>query len=298
MVALQYRVLDSFSSIAFGGNPAAVIILDTPLPEQTMQLIAREFNISETAFVVRTDKPDYFDLRWFTPALEALICGHATLASAAVLGLPRAVFRTKYAGELIVTKISEDSYEMEFPAGTLVDASVEVKQKVLPAIGKLFGVDTPPVVQVSTGGPGFGHFLFVRLADGFDLAGQKATPEALTDLFPPLRSTIITCKPAALVYPDTDYLSRVFVPVAGIPEDPVNGSSQCLLGPYWSSVYSTDKALRVRQVSSRGGDLIVQHVKETGKVKIGGKAVETAIGEVYIPDALVPSSKAATLHNM
>ena len=196
MVALQYQVLDSFTSEPFAGNPAAVMILDRPLPDHTMQLIAREMNLAETSFVVRTDKSDTFDLRWFTPVLEAPLCGHATLAAAAVLGLDRAIFRTKISGELIALKRPKfetydgvlEQYELEFPAATTITPSEEQRTTYLSAIANLVNLDEndlrEQIDDIVTGGPGFERFLVIRFRDGFDLAAQKVSPDPLVRLNP------------------------------------------------------------------------------------------------------------------
>ena len=242
MTSFDIYQLDAFADRPFAGNPAAVCPLDDWLPDDVMQAIALENNLSETAFFVPRSQgaPSEYDLRWFTPAHEVDLCGHATLASARVVfsiddataGSVR--FHTR-SGWLTVRK-DGDRLAMDLPSSPpqLDDGLGDVAA----ALG------APPVETLSSM---YGMAVFADAATVASLTPDFAKISELTC------DGIIATAPGA---PDTDidFVSRFFAPKAGIPEDPVTGSAHCVLTPYWSvRLGKTD--LRARQISARGGEI-------------------------------------------
>lgn len=256
-----YQV-DAFTSRLFGGNPAAVCLLEDWLDDRLLQEIAAENNLSETAFLVRNASG--FDLRWFTPVTEVALCGHATLASAqvifALLRWPEETirFRTRRSGELLVRR-REDLLEMDFPtlpANPIAPPATLAQAIPAPALAVL----------------GSAEDLLVELAD------EKTVRELQPD-FPALAA--IACRGVIVTAPgtDCDFVSRFFAPRFGIPEDPVTGSAHCVLVPYWARKLGKT-ILTARQVSARGGEM---HCEECGdRVRIGGRAVVYLEGSISV----------------
>ena len=231
-----YQV-DAFTSKVFSGNPAAVCILKHWIDDVLLQSIAAENNLSETAFLVPAD--DGFDLRWFTPTTEVTLCGHATLAAASVVMARRewtgdeVPFRTRWSGRLAVTR-RDGLFVMDFPArsaGTF-DAP--------PGLEEALGV-TPRDVFASE------EDMLVILDD--ERAVRSARPDMTVLERLPFRGVIITARGD-----ESDIVSRFFAPRVGVPEDPVTGSSHCVLAPYWARELGK-KELHALQVSERGGEL-------------------------------------------
>ena len=246
-----YQV-DAFTSRVFAGNPAAVCLLDAWLDDRRLQSIAAENNLSETAFLVRND--DGFDLRWFTPATEVALCGHATLASAFVLLICRPSkkdevrFKTRFSGELIVAKRGE-LLEMDFPARPGHDINVPAGME--DALGA-----TPVKVM------GSAEDLLVVLDS--EEAVERLQPDFTALHRIECRGVIITARGNRC-----DFVSRFFAPRVGIPEDPVTGSAHCVLIPYWAHALQKNE-LHALQVSKRGGELFCIHAG--ARVKIAGRA--------------------------
>lgn len=256
-----YQV-DAFTSEVFSGNPAAVCLLEEWLEDGMLQAIACENNLSETAFLVRNE--DGFDLRWFTPTSEVALCGHATLASAFVLFAlkdwpkPGIRFQTRRSGQLIVER-HEDLLCMDFPARPA--RPIAQPDRLREALGVV------PLKVCSSA-----EDLLVLLDS------EKTVREVRAD-FPTLnrldyRGTIITAAGETC-----DFVSRFFAPRVGVPEDPVTGSSHCVLVPYWADVLGK-KDLHALQVSRRGGELFCTHAGE--RVKISGRAVLYLEGTITI----------------
>lgn len=259
--------VDSFTQAAFAGNPAAVCLLperDWP-SDGWMQAVAAEMNLSETAFV-KPRAGGTYDLRWCTPAKEVDLCGHATLAAAHILWeqgvLPRsraAEFDT-LSGRLTCTR-ALDGITMDFPAEPA---------KPVPA---------PPGVLEALGAPASSDVLRNRL-DYTVVLKDEAAVRALKPLAraPPLqdpvRGFIVTARSSD---PDADYVCRYFAPAYGIDEDPVTGSIQCALGPYWAQELGKAR-LRCHQVSRRGGRMVVE--PKGKRVLLTGQAVTTMRGEL------------------
>jgi len=253
---------DAFTDTLYGGNPAAVCPLTEWLPDETMQKIAAENNLAETAFFVATEKG--YLLRWFTPEFEIDLCGHATLATAHILftqlgyAQPTIYFETKKAGVLTVTK-NGDKYTLDFPS-------------------------RPPAPNVVPAGL-------------LDALGMKKPVEFLKSrdyvLVYKTEEEIVNCKPdfnllakfdvvgIIITSPgkDVDFVSRFFAPSAGIPEDPVTGSAHCNLIPYWADKLGKN-VLHAYQLSARKGELWCE--LKGDRVLMSGKSVTYLKGEIYI----------------
>lgn len=247
-----YQV-DAFASEVFSGNPAAVCLLYAWIDDHRLQSIAAENNLSETAFLVRNNQG--YDLRWFTPATEVALCGHATLASAFVLFSCRqwpeesVRFTTRQSGQLVVAK-RDGLLEMDFP-------SRPVHERAVPAgLNEALGVEPEDVL-------GSAEDLLVVLGSEKAVANVQPDFGALQRV--ECRGVIITAKGDR-----SDFVSRFFAPRVGVPEDPVTGSAHCVLIPYWASVLGKSE-LRAFQVSKRGGELFCTNAGT--RVKIAGKAV-------------------------
>ncbi|MBF5042951.1 PhzF family phenazine biosynthesis protein [Aggregicoccus sp. 17bor-14] len=244
--------VDAFTPRVFGGNPAAVVPLDTWLPDATLQSIALENNLSETAFFVR--EPAGHHLRWFTPTQEVDLCGHATLASAWVLferlepGLTRVEFATR-SGTLTVTREEGGLLAMDFPARPPTACA--------PPEGLAEALGAAPLGTLK--GSRDLLAVFDSEAEVRSLRPDMARLAAL-DVF----AVVPTARGE-----DCDFVSRFFGPRVGVPEDPVTGSSHCTLVPYWARVLGKPQ-LFARQVSARGGEL---HCEAQGeRVRIAGHA--------------------------
>lgn len=250
--------IDAFTAQAFRGNPAAVCLLDEERDDRWMQDVAAEMNLSETAFLL--PRGGDWSLRWFTPATEVKLCGHATLASAHALyeerGLTSAGFLTKSG---ILTAVRDgDWIELDFPATPAVPA--EAPEGLLESLG----------VRGA---------LFVGRNE-FDYVVEVASEEEVRALDPdharlraiPVRGAIVTSRGA-----EFDFISRWFGPAVGVDEDPVTGSAHCALTPYWSAKLGKTE-MRAWQASRRGGEVRVR--LDGGRVKLRGQAVTVLRGEL------------------
>ncbi len=245
-----YQV-DAFTDRIFAGNPAAVVPLETWLPDATLQAIAAENNLSETAFFLR--RGEAYELRWFTPKIEVDLCGHATLASAHVIfrfiepDRRRVAFETRRAGTLIVMRHG-DELAMDFPAWS--PGPAEAPSGLVTALGR-----NPRELLASR------DWLAVYDRES-EIAAIKPDFAALRRLD---RAVIVTAPGSDGV----DFVSRFFAPGAGIDEDPVTGSAHCQLIPYWARRLGKAR-LNARQISPRGGALVC--AIEGDRVTIGGQA--------------------------
>lgn len=235
MTSLPFTQVDAFADTPFSGNPAAVIPLGRWLDDATLQAIAAENNLSETAFTVPTpdDAEADYALRWFTPAVEVKLCGHATLASGHVLmgGRTAVHFRTRHAGILTVAR-DRDNYALSLPAW-------DMEPRPLPDLAA--GLGGSPLESHWREG-GYSLFLFPDAAAIRALRPDFAALKALGDVM------LIATAPGE----DTDIVSRVFVPGGGVDEDPVTGSAHGLLTPFWARRLAKTK-LSAYQASARGG---------------------------------------------
>jgi PhzF family phenazine biosynthesis protein len=256
--------VDAFSDRPFAGNPAGVVPLQAWLPDPVMQSIAAEMNLAETAFFA--PEGDHYRIRWFTPTVEVKLCGHATLASAHVLmqddeTLQRVVFDS-LSGPLSVAKAGP-RLELDFPRH-----EVHPEPQSLAKVAA--GFDVAPVeMHVSEGYDAY-LALYEKTADVKRLQPDFVRLNALD------RTVIVT---APGDEPGLDFVSRYFAPTAGIPEDPVTGSSHCVLATFWSRVLGKT-TFHAHQVSSRHGELWLK--LEGDRVKIAGHAVSVLKGKMRV----------------
>jgi PhzF family phenazine biosynthesis protein len=254
--------VDAFTAEAFRGNPAGVCVLDEARDAAWMQRVAAEMNLAETAFL--EPRGDGFSLRWFTPAVEVDLCGHATLASAHVLwesGRLRtsesARFHTK--SGLLTAERRGDWIELDFPA------TPEEKAETPPGLAGALGAE--PVYV------GRSKFDYLVELDSEETVA-RLRPDFLRLAAVPTRGVIATARSAR---PEFDFVSRFFAPAVGIDEDPVTGSAHCCLGPFWSRRLGKEDFL-ARQISARGGVLKVRLAGD--RVLLAGQAVTVLQGDL------------------
>jgi PhzF family phenazine biosynthesis protein len=253
-LAIPYYHVDAFTGDLFAGNPAGVCILSAFPAGGIMQKIAAENRHSETAFVVPRADGD-FDLRWFTPKVEDDLCGHATLASAYVLALRKhnvwpVRFHTRSGILTVVKNNDEDSFELDFPA--MPARPCEPPIGLLPALGL-----KAALVMKSRD--------YLVVVDKAEQVRALAPDIAALAKLDAGSGTIVTAPGNG----DVDYVCRMFLPSAGIDEDPATGSIHCTLAPYWAGRQGKD-TFRAQQLSARGGT--VQCTIAGDRVKIAGRA--------------------------
>jgi PhzF family phenazine biosynthesis protein len=257
MTRLRLHQVDAFADRPFSGNPAAVVPLDCWLPDATLQAIAMENNLSETAFTIPSADADAdYELRWFTPATEVVLCGHATLASGHVLlgDRDRIRFRTRRAGMLEVAR-QGDGYALTLPAW-------KPEPKPLPAVLAALGARDKPTLWHKLG------YALVVFDDEAEIVALDPDHRALAGIGDIL--TICTAPGR-----ETDIVSRVFAAGAGIDEDPVTGSAHAVSVPYWAERLGRD-SFTAYQASRRGGHLDCR--LDGDHVVLGGKCVTTMEG--------------------
>ncbi|HZC69685.1 MAG TPA: PhzF family phenazine biosynthesis protein [Jatrophihabitans sp.] len=234
---MRVFVVDAFTDVAFRGNPAGVVLLDATVDDAWMQQVAAELRHSETAFVARRDDGAH-DLRWFTPAVEVSLCGHATLATTHVLVTTGHagpfVFHT-LSGALRTERDEDGLISMDFPAQPT--HPVEEPAGLLGALGV-------PAKEIS----GNGIDVLVEVADAATVRNLAPDIAALREV--DCRGVIVTA--GADADADHDFVSRFFAPRVGVDEDPVTGSAHCALGPYWTARLG-QRSLAGVQLSPRGG---------------------------------------------
>lgn len=270
---MKYRIyqVDAFTDRAFAGNPAGVMPLQTWLPDPVLQSIAAEMNLAETAFFVPEAEANGggFHLRWFTPTTEVKLCGHATLASAYVYNRfidPQAT-RMRFdslSGPLFV-EITGDRLELDFP---LLAYEPNDDATIPGRVAAAIGVTPEEVVSSRV----YDAYL-ARLADE---AAVRAVPSNYAAIEALGRDLIVTAPGQGGV----DFVSRFFAPLHGIPEDPVTGSSHCVLANYWRDRLGKT-GFHAQQVSRRGGDLWLTIAGD--RLKIAGHAVCVLSGEIDLP---------------
>ena len=261
-MSLSITQVDAFTDRPFAGNPAAVCLLPAAAETKWMQDVAREMNLSETAFLV--PQRDGFDLRWLTPAVEVDLCGHATLASAHVLWAEghlapgtQARFHTR--SGLLTADRRGEWIEMDFPATRAEPATAPA------GLAAAIGV-TPRFV-------GRSRFDYLLEVDGEEIVrGCKPDFGALARV--DARGVIVTSRAAASSY---DFVSRFFAPRAGVNEDPVTGSAHCALAPHWTAQLGRPELVGY-QASARGGTVRVR--LQGDRVILGGQAVTVLRGEL------------------
>jgi PhzF family phenazine biosynthesis protein len=266
-----YQV-DAFTDRAFAGNPAGVMPLEAWLPDPVLQQIAAEMNLAETAFFV--PNAGGYHLRWFTPTVEIKLCGHATLASAYVLTrfIDPALKKMRFdslSGPLFV-EIQGDRLELDFPLLAYeANDDATIPARIAAAL------DVAPEEVVSS-----------RIYDAYiarlsDEAAVRAVPAKYAAIEALGRDLIVTAQGQSGPGKDgVDFVSRFFAPLHGIPEDPVTGSSHCVLANFWRDrLHKTN--FHARQVSRRGGDLWLD--MQGDRLKIAGHAVCVLTGEIDVP---------------
>ena len=263
-MALRIIQVDAFTDRPFAGNPAAVCVLPEPRPAAWMQDVAREMNLSETAFLVK--QADGYDLRWFTPLVEVDLCGHATLASAHVLWETGALgpgeqarFHTR--SGLLTADRRGEFIELDFPA------QPERESTVPRGLWEALGV-TP-------------HYVGMNRFDVLVLVATEAVLRAMHPDFGrlrsvPVRGVIVTAQASS---PEYDIVSRFFAPAVGVDEDPVTGSAHCCLAPFWAPRLGKDDFIAY-QASARGG--VVRVALRGDRVRLGGQAVTVLEGELRV----------------
>jgi PhzF family phenazine biosynthesis protein len=247
---IPYFHVDALTDHVFAGNPAGVCLLESWPGDSLLQKIAAENNLSETAFVALSG--EHYELRWFSPLMEIDLCAHATLAAAFALSLGNSrnpLFRFATQSGILTVRKQDDLFIMDFPARPA--SACAIPEELVQGLGLM-----PDKVLKAR------HFLAVfdhekQVADLSPNFAMLATLDCLG---------IIVTAPGAQV----DFVSRFFAPGAGIPEDPVTGSSHCTLIPYWAEQTEKQRLL-ARQLSSRGEEIICENKGE--RVHIGGQAV-------------------------
>ena len=263
-MGLRITQVDAFTDMPFAGNPAAVCLLPAPRDESWMQRVAREMNLSETAFLEKRD--DGFALRWFTPTTEVALCGHATLASAHMLWeeghlapAQQARFHTK--SGLLTGDRAGEWIELDFPAKR--EEPAPVPGGLAEALGA-----APKYV-------GRNQFDYLVEVDSEEtVRSLKPNHTALAAL--PVRGVIVTSRADSAGH---DFVSRFFAPGSGVAEDPVTGSAHCALATYWAPRIGRTE-FRAYQASARGGDLRV--TLDGDRVRLGGTAITVARGELIV----------------
>ncbi|MFD1775206.1 PhzF family phenazine biosynthesis protein [Paenibacillus rhizophilus] len=263
-MSVPIYIVDAFTEHAFAGNPAAVCLLEQPVSEEFMSLTAAEMNLSETAFLWPENGGGY-RLRWFTPAAEVKLCGHATLASAHILWetgrLPRekrAEFHTL--SGLLTAERSEGGITLCFPAYDLIPA------EPMPGLAAALGAETEDIKEVFF----YADNALVRLRDESMLRSLSPDFSALKSLLP--RAVAVTAEGGG---EGIDFVSRFFAPGIGVNEDPVTGSAHTALAPYWADKLKR-RELTAYQASRRGGVLKLKLSED--KVFLTGHAVTVVSG--------------------
>lgn len=256
--------VDAFTDRPFQGNPAAVCVLPSSQDDRWMQSVAKEMNLSETAFLLKQDRA--YSLRWFTPTTEVPLCGHATLASAHVLWTEGYAstgqsiqFETK--SGTLTAKYQDDWIELDFPVN--------------------FSQDIPPITKLADA---LGVPLKTVLYNSLGYLVEVATAEQVEQLQPnftllkqlPISNVIVTSKGSQ--DSEYDFVSRFFAPGLGIDEDPVTGAAHCCLAPYWRDRLQQDRYLAY-QASARGG-VVKIHYDGGKRVALQGQAVTVMRGEL------------------
>jgi len=259
-VEVKIFQIDAFAETVFEGNPAAVCPLDKWLPDDVLQRIAQENNLSETAFFIK--EGNSYHIRWFTPVFEVDLCGHATIATAFVIfeilknEIQKITFNSR-SGELIVTKKGE-YIELNFPVAEIIQCETP------PQISQAFGKE-PIEVWCSDD-------YMVVFENESDIKSLSPNFTILNEL--ECRGVIATSKGS-----EVDFVSRFFAPRCGVNEDPVTGSAHCKLIPYWAQRLGKN-SLTALQLSQRGGKLLCELIND--HVLIAGKAVKYLEGTIEI----------------
>ncbi len=259
MSGLAYWMVDAFTDQMFAGNPAAVVLPETALPDRLMQQIAAENNLSETAFAV--PEGDGFRLRWFTPTVEVDLCGHATLATSFILKMlgHAGPFRFHTRSGVLVARVARDEIELDLPAYS--HAQVAAPE----GLAEVLGLEASVVLKSAD--------LIAVLPDAATVAALRPDHAAIAKL--PGGALIVTAEGGE----NADITSRYFAPAYGINEDPVTGSLHTQVVPYWAARLGREK-LVCAQASSRSGRMVC--VLSGNRVLLRGKAVLYASGSLAL----------------
>jgi PhzF family phenazine biosynthesis protein len=261
---VRLRTVDAFTDRPFTGNPAAVLVLDRAASDEWMASVAREINLSETAFVIREELPDAdFRLRWFTPAIEVDLCGHATLAAAHCLfddGAAEPVRFATRSGVLTVRQGPDGALMMDLPAWP--PAPFDARNRAEEALGISVGW---------TGRTGNGAFLLALVADERSVRALRPDLDAIASL----EASALIVTAVADPGQSHDFVSRVFAPSIGIPEDPVTGSSHTVLAPFWADRLGRTSLVGL-QASARSG--LVGVDLDGDRVTVTGRAITVMDG--------------------
>ena len=265
--------IDAFTDKAFGGNPAAVCPLDAFPDDDLLQNIASENNLSETAYLVKLDASEAeYHLRWFTPGCEVTLCGHATLASAYVvfthLAPELSIVRFQTLSGILTVKRSDHGFTMDFPAISCMPIDTP------DGLGAALAAEPAQVYRPNAIYEGADRDLLIVYPDQMTLEQLRPNMEALKSFAP--YGFVCTAKADAS---DLDFVSRCFFPNHGIAEDPVTGSAHSLSAPFWAQELGKT-VLKARQISARGGDLLLEIKGE--RLEITGSAVEVMQGTLSI----------------
>ena len=258
---MKQYIVDAFASEPFTGNPAAVCVMDSWPSEDSMKKLAMENNLSETAFIVREEQG--YHLRWFTPATEVELCGHATLASSFVIlnyyepDSNEVVFNT-VSGRLTIKRNGE-LYEMDFPTYELKEIPVTDDME------RAFGIR--PLKAV------LGMDMICVFENEEQVINMNPDQNLLMGIEGRLQNATAQSK-------EVDCVSRSFCPKVGVPEDPVCGSAHCQIADYWAGELGK-KEIHAYQASKRGGHLYCR-MKDNGRISISGKAVLVAVSELNL----------------
>ncbi|MCU1370509.1 MAG: hypothetical protein JWO77_1703 [Ilumatobacteraceae bacterium] len=258
-------IVDAFTDQPFAGNPAAIVVLAEPAPEAWMQAVAAEVNLAETAFLVPRDDGDH-DLRWFTPTVEVDLCGHATLASAHVLGGTNR-FHTR-SGVLVCETADDGSIALDLPATSVDPAPVE-------GWAEVFSLASDRVIAALAGG----GWAVVEVASAADVEAARPDCDALLAFGGHAIVVADATGDDAVPY---DSVCRTFVPAAGIDEDPVTGSAHCLLAPWLAARHGRSSFLG-RQASARGGTIGME--VHGDRVILRGTAITVSTGTLLVDPA-------------
>lgn len=257
MTSLPFFQVDAFAERPLTGNPAAVMPLERWLDDALMQAIAAENNLSETAFTVPSEREgEDYELRWFTPAAEVELCGHATIAAGHVLIHGERIRFSTRSGILTVSRRG-DALELDLPAA-------ELSQVDEPELNRALGLPNAPVWLAS----GCNDAAIVEVGDEAAVAALEPDFAALADI---RRMAVVTARGER-----EDIVSRVFVPYLGIAEDPVTGSAHAALVPYWAQRLGRN-AFTALQASSRAG--LLQCRLEGDRVLLGGRCQTVIVGQ-------------------
>jgi PhzF family phenazine biosynthesis protein len=259
--SIPYFEVLAFTGRMFAGNPAGVCLLDEWLPNDQLQAIAAQNDLPETAFMI--ERQGFFDLRWMTPTVEVDLCGHATLAAAHVLfrhlgSTESAISFQTQSGGLKVER-ADNRLVLDFPSRPAEEAAPSE------ALSAALGAQPAHVLQ--------GRDYYAVFASEQEVAAIKPNLDRLARL--DVQGVVVTAPGN-----DCDFVSRYFAPAAGIPEDPVTGSTHCTLIPYWSQRLGK-RRLFARQISARGGELFCEDRGD--RVGIGGEAVTYVEGKIHLP---------------